>query len=404
MARQIDQNIRLRGYLCTAGVSMLYDERRLIGELRRQWISVALIYIGVLGMSYWILWRTWSTADALQWLLLALFTMAVQMVVLWWALRFNHPSEGAALFPTLGLANGMTLARGLLTCLMAGFLFAPMPQGWLAWAPALLYMSERIIDFFDGFVARYTSRETRLGAILDIEFDGLGILIAVGLAIQYGHLPPWYLILGIARQLFILGIWLRRRLGKPVRELPPSDHRRLIAGFQTGFISIALWPIWRDEVVLFAAWLFAVPLAFSFGRDWLAVSAGIDAESPRYHALRRHAKRLIEEQSPLVIRLLAALFAIWILRQSDSLPPWAGPGVALAIGSVLFGLIGRAGALVLAFIAALDATLTGLHLANASLLACSIYLLHIGSGRWALWRPEEYYLHAKLGARNGGRP
>lgn len=82
-------------------------------------------------------------------------------------------------------------------------------------------MSERAIDFFDGFVARYTSRETRLGAILDIEFDGLGILIAVGLAIQYGHLPPWYLILGMARQLFILGIWLRRRLGKPVRELPP---------------------------------------------------------------------------------------------------------------------------------------------------------------------------------------
>jgi CDP-diacylglycerol--glycerol-3-phosphate 3-phosphatidyltransferase len=403
MARRTDRDVRLRGYLCKTGVNMVYDEQRLLAELRRQWVYVALIYISVLGVSYWILWRVWSTADALQWLLLALLTMAVQMMVLWWALRFNHPPEGAALFPTLGIANGMTLTRGLLTCLMAGFLFAPMPQGWLAWAPALLYMSERIIDFFDGFVARYTSRETRLGTILDIEFDGLGILIAVGLAIQYGHLPPWYLILGMARQLFILGIWLRRRLGKPVRELPPSDHRRLIAGFQTGFISIALWPLWRDEVALFAAWLFAVPLAFSFGRDWLAVSTVIDAESPRYHALRRHAKRLIEERSPFVVRVLAALFAVWVLRQGDSIPSWAVPGVALAIGSVLFGVIGRAGALVLAFVAAFDATLTGLHFASASLLACSIYLLHIGSGRWALWRPEEYYLHAKLGARNGGR-
>uniref|UniRef100_A0A7C1FGP8 CDP-alcohol phosphatidyltransferase family protein n=1 Tax=Caldilinea aerophila TaxID=133453 RepID=A0A7C1FGP8_9CHLR len=403
MARRTDRDVRLRGYLCTTGVSMVYDERRLIAELRRQWVYVALIYISVLGMSYWILWRAWSTADALQWLLPAMLTMAVQMMVLWWALRFNHPPEGAALFPTLGVANGMTLTRGLLTCLMAGFLFAPTPQGWLAWAPALLYMSERIIDFFDGFVARYTSRETRLGAILDIEFDGLGVLIAVGLAIQYGHLPPWYLILGMARQLFILGIWLRRRLGKSVRELPPSDHRRLIAGFQTGFISIALWPIWRDEVALFAAWLFAVPLAFSFGRDWLAVSTVIDAESPRYRALRRRAKRLIEEQSPLVVRLLAALFAVWILQQSDSVPSWAVPGVALAVGSVLLGVVGRAGALALAFVAVFDATLTGLHFANASLLACSIYLLHIGSGRWALWRPEEYYLHAKLGARDGGR-
>lgn len=382
---------------------MVYDERRLISELRRQWLYVALIYVGVLGLGYWVLWRAWSTADALQWLLLATLAMMVQMIVLWWALRFNHPPEGAALFPTLGVANGMTLTRGLLTCLMAGFLFAPSPQGWLAWAPALLYMSERIIDFFDGFVARYTSRETRLGAILDIEFDGLGILIAVGLAIQYGHLPPWYLILGMARQLFILGIWLRRRLGKPVRELPPSDHRRLIAGFQTGFISIALWPLWRDEVALFAAWLFAVPLAFSFGRDWLAVSAAIDADSPRYHSLRRRAKWLIEEQSPFVVRLLAALLAIWLLRQSDAIPLWAAPVAALAVGSVLLGVVGRAGALALAFFAAFDATTIGLHWVNALLLACSVYILHIGSGRWSLWRPEEYYLHAKLGARNGGR-
>jgi len=129
----------------------------------------------------------------------------------------------------------------------------------------------------------------------------------------------------------------------------------------------------------------------------------IDVESPRYRALQRRAKRLLEEQSPLVVRLLAALFAIWVLRQSGGVPSWAVPGVVLAVGSVLFGIIGRAGALVLAFVAAFDATLTSLHFANASLLACSIYLLHIGSGRWAVWRPEEYYLHAKLGARNGGR-
>ncbi|MFN3332700.1 MAG: CDP-alcohol phosphatidyltransferase family protein, partial [Caldilinea sp.] len=272
---------------------MVYDERRFLTGLRRQWLYVAVIYAAALGAGYWLMLRVWPATDAMQWLALALATMAVQMIVLWWALRFNHHPDGDALFPDLGVANGMTLTRGLLTCLIAGFLFGPIPIGWLAWAPALLYMTERVIDFFDGFVARYTSRETKLGAILDMEFDGLGILIAVSLAIQYEHLPVWYLVLGLGRQLFVLGIWVRQRLNWPVRDLPTSDHRRLIAGFQTGFISIVLWPVWTTEVALFAAWLFAAPLIFSFGRDWLAVSTTIDADCARYQDVRRHAKTIV---------------------------------------------------------------------------------------------------------------
>ena len=101
----------------------------------------------------------------------------------------------------------------------------------------------RVIDFFDGIVARVTRRETRLGEILDMEFDGLGLLIAVALAVQYGKLPPWYLLLGVSRPLFVLGIWLRQRAAKPVYDLPPSDHRRVIAGLHTSFVAAALWPV-----------------------------------------------------------------------------------------------------------------------------------------------------------------
>ncbi|MFN3982469.1 MAG: CDP-alcohol phosphatidyltransferase family protein [Caldilinea sp.] len=380
---------------------MVYDERRFLTGLRRQWLYVAVIYAAALGAGYWLMLRVWPATDAMQWLALALATMAVQMIVLWWALRFNHHPDGDALFPDLGVANGMTLTRGLLTCLMAGFLFGPTPIGWLAWAPALLYMTERVIDFFDGFVARYTSRETKLGAILDMEFDGLGILIAVSLAIQYEHLPVWYLVLGLGRQLFVLGIWVRQRLKWPVRDLPPSDHRRLIAGFQTGFISIVLWPVWTTEVALFAAWLFAAPLIFSFGRDWLAVSTTIDADSARYQDVRRHAKTIVEEWLPLLARLTGALLAGWLIWQGDSLPLALIALATVAALSMLLGAIGRAGALTLAFIAAFSAVAVGLRFDNALLLTCAVIVLHLGSGRFALWQPEEYYLHAKLGARNG---
>lgn len=384
-----------------ASNSMVYDDRQILISLRRQWIYVAFLYGAVLGAGYWLIARVWPAADAVQWLALALATMVVQMLVLWWALRFNHHPEGAALFPDLGVANGMTLTRGLLTCLMAGFLFVPTPVGWLAWAPAILYMTERVIDFFDGFVARYTSRETKLGTILDMEFDGLGILIAVGLAIQYGHLPVWYLVLGLGRQLFVLGIWIRQRLNWPVRDLPPSDHRRLIAGFQTGFISIILWPLWTPETAMFAAWLFAVPLVFSFGRDWLAVSTTIDADSARYQSVRRRAKVVVEEWLPPLVRLTGALLTGSLVWQGESLPPALAVLAAVAVLSLLLGVVGRAGALVLAFVAAISATNVGLHFDNALLLACAVIVLHLGSGRFALWQPEEYYLHAKLGARNG---
>lgn len=379
---------------------MLYDDRHVLTGLRRQWALVALLYGGVLATGYWTMLQFWPAPAALRWLTLASATMAVQMVVLWWALRFNHPPTGAALFTDLGIANSMTLTRGLLTCLMAGFLFGPAPQGWLAWAPAVLYMTERVIDFFDGFVARYTRRETKLGSILDMEFDGLGILIAVGIAIQLDHLPLWYLILGLGRQLFIFGIWVRQRLGWPVFDLPPSDHRRLIAGFQTGFISIILWPTWTTEVAMVAAWLFAVPLLFSFGRDWLVVSATLDAASPGYQRVRQRAKLIFEQWLPPLVRLLGAALVGWMIVQGASLTGGLAWLAALAAVLLLLGALGRAAALVVAFVAAFSAVQIGLRLDNALLLLCAVYILHLGSGRLAAWTPEEYYLHAKLGARD----
>ena len=295
---------------------MLNDDQRNLAGLRWQWLIVAALYTAVLWAGYRFMQTVWPPAAAMQWLAIAAATMVVQMAILWWTLPYNHSLSTPTLFPFLGYANAMTLARGLLTCLLAGFLFGPQPAGLLAWAPAVLYTLERLIDFFDGYVARVTRRETRLGGILDIEFDGLGILIAVGSAIQYGKLPLWYLILGLGRQLFVLGIWLRQRRHKPVYDLTASDHRRLIAGFQTGFISVVLWPIWSAQITMLAGYLFAIPLIFSFGRDWLVVSGAIDADSARYQAARRNAKRIVEGWLPLAARLVGAMLAILLLWQA----------------------------------------------------------------------------------------
>lgn len=403
---------------------MIRQQRQPLAPLRWQWLLVAACYVAVLLVGYNLLQQWLQPQESLQWLTLSALAMAAQMAILWWALPYNRRQGHSArsgdesLLSSLGYANCLTLLRGLLTCLLAGFLFAPLPAGLLAWAPALLYTLERLIDFVDGYVARVTGNETRLGEILDIEFDGLGILIAIALGVQYGKLPPWYLLLGLARQLFVLGMWLRRRAGKPVYDLPPSEHRRMIAGFQTGFITIVLWPLWPPQVTLLAAYVMALPLIFSFGRDWLVVSGTMDASTPGYERARQIGKQVVEGWLPLLARISAAALAVPILWQATpAINPWqesvAGAGIEgttlafgatvllglLAAAAVLLGAAGRIGALALAAIAALDIIATGLHWgSNGALLVCALIVAHLGSGKWALWSPEEPLLRAKAGA------
>ncbi|MEZ4717647.1 MAG: CDP-alcohol phosphatidyltransferase family protein [Caldilineaceae bacterium] len=55
-------------------------------------------------------------------------------------------------------------------------------------------------------MARITNHSTKLGEMLDMEYDVIGIFAAVLLAISYGQLPVWYLGIGLARRFFWPGI------------------------------------------------------------------------------------------------------------------------------------------------------------------------------------------------------
>jgi CDP-diacylglycerol--glycerol-3-phosphate 3-phosphatidyltransferase len=323
--------------------------------------------------------------------------ICIRLLLFLWRRRGLAAEAGKALW---GAANLLTLLRGLLIAFLAGFLFAPRPAGLLtAWLPALAYTAVACLDFLDGTVARRTATLTRLGGALDQELDGLGLLIAFLLVVQYHVLPPPLLLPGLAHYLFAFGLWLRRRRGLAVRPLPPDRWRRRLAGFQMALAAVFLWPIARPGPALLAESLIGLPFLLGFGRDWLLVSGRLNPDAAPAVRRRTLLKTWLEARLPLLLRaacLLLGLAAVWAAIGGGTVAPvWrgllpspAGPIAARAAAWLtalaLLGLAAGRGlpffAMTVIVLAGLPLYLAGMTLIGGLQLCCALLLLLLGAG------------------------
>jgi CDP-diacylglycerol--glycerol-3-phosphate 3-phosphatidyltransferase len=404
-------------------------------KLKRGWLWLAVGWGTAVSLFYFWLRQVWQIESANRWLALTLPPLLYCLWVVGRHLDENRRSgetaastdppalgsSGQAVLPTFGWGNQMTLLRGLAISMVAGFLFSPWPTGWLAWLPMLLYTAADIADYLDGYLARITNHATKLGERLDMEYDGLGMVIVSLLAVWYGQLPWWYLVLGLARYLFVFGLWWRARHGLPSRELPHSVHRRVFAGFQMGFMSSVLWPIMPPEFATIAGTLFAIPTALGFLRDWFMVTGQLDPQAARYQQWQQRLYQFSTYWFPPVLRLaLASCVATLFLALPQAWPPlaWVNlfsswglplPGFLasfavflLLLGGilVLVGTMGRLAAFWLIFPIGFDMVTRGLDWANGVALATAVCLLLLGTGPLSLWKPEERFLLQRAGDRN----
>jgi CDP-diacylglycerol--glycerol-3-phosphate 3-phosphatidyltransferase len=379
--------------------------------LRRRWWIVAFFFTLTLWFGYELLRTNWHPTYAWRWIIVAVLVLTYELWLLWRGLKHNHRQGETTLLPAFGLGNALTLLRGLGIALLAGFLFSPWPSGGLAWAPALLYTLAAIADGLDGYLARLTHQATKLGEILDMEFDALGLLVATLLAVQYKQLPWWYLFLGLARYLFILGIWWRTRQGKPMYDLPPSATRRMIAGFQMGFSTAMLWPIVYSPGTILAGIIFAIPFVASFSRDWLVVSGRINPTSPAYLAIRHKFAIIVTRWLPIPLRALVVMaIASLIIPASGSIADqatlfiWPGlpfPNLTapiineiaiIATAMLALGGAGRLAAFGLIVAASANILGTNLHLNNGLILSVAITIMLLGTGALSTWQPEDAIL------------
>jgi len=134
----------------------------------------AVFFAGLLliGGGYALLQSAWIPENAFRWTCAAVMALPVLI----WRILIAFPKEPGKLpdayFP--GLANQLTIFRGLLICLLTGFLSLNPPEGFLAWIPDFLYSTALIMDGFDGYLARLRKETSAFGTFLDRDLDCLG--------------------------------------------------------------------------------------------------------------------------------------------------------------------------------------------------------------------------------------
>lgn len=248
---------------------------RTVRRFRGPFVPVVLVAAAVAAGGYVTVDRWWSTADATQWAVPVIAVLGYELWLVWRGLVAERAGGGQSARTRLGPGNALTIGRGVLVALLAGFLLVPLPSGALARLPGALYALSVLLDFLDGQIARRSGDATDLGETLDLEFDALGLLVAPLLAVRYGQLPVQYLAVGAARYAFAVGLWIRRRRDLPVRPLPASWVRRVLAAVQMVVVSAALLFIVRPPLSTAIATLAMVPFLVGFLRDWLAVTGRV---------------------------------------------------------------------------------------------------------------------------------
>jgi CDP-diacylglycerol--glycerol-3-phosphate 3-phosphatidyltransferase len=266
----------------------------------RGFTVLGLVDLVALVIGFFLITRYRDLRSASFWALKVGAVMAYQQLLL--LRNQKRILSGDNLDYLWGPANKLSLTRGIMIALLAGFLFAAKPSGIVGWLPAVLYTLLAVLDFLDGYWARKSNTPTRMGELLDQEYDALGILVAVILVIQWGHLPLAFLYIGVAKYVFAGGIAWRSFRGKALYPLPPSYMRRRLAGFQMGILAVLLWPIARPPGTVLAELIVGVPLLLGFIRDWMLVSGALDPADPGYQKIVRTFYKVGRNWLPLIVR------------------------------------------------------------------------------------------------------
>jgi len=168
----------------------------------------------------------------------------------------------------LGPGNAVTMIRGGLIALLAGFITEPLTP-LLCWLLVVVATGTALLDIVDGRLARRAGMTSAFGARFDLETDAVMIAVLAFLAWQLDKAGSWILLAGALRYGFVVAGVLQPWLARP---LPPSRRRQTLCVVQIVALITLLVPIILPPLSIAIAAISIALLCYSFGVDvrWLA--------------------------------------------------------------------------------------------------------------------------------------
>ena len=349
--------------------------------------GILLIGFGLLGFA-----EGWRVAG--QWLLQAGLIWGFVWQYAWRRLTLNRASTETPLYTDLGWGNRLTLLRGGLIALTGGFLFLNIT----ILLPAILYTVAALLDRLDGYAARRSKQVSLLGNELDITFDALGLLVAPLLAIGSGKIHGSYLLLSMAYYVYQWALQRRRNRGLPVYALPPNPLRRTLAGFQMGFVVVALWPVLDPQLTTVVGVAFMLPVLFGFAVDWWVVSGRLQPQT--VSNLDDWSQRFFQPglRLLLILLLFPAARDFGLFRLADITDYVQAFAVLFSTGLIVFGVAGRLGALILMLLLGWRYPIGDITVWDSLLIFTTSWILLLGTGRFSLWQWDDVWVQRYDGA------
>ncbi len=201
------------------------------------------------------------------------FLAKALLVFMGGALLFIPPLLRDHPFPDFGPANRVTLLRGMLIALLAGFLGEPVSTA-AALTIVGIGLVALVLDGFDGKLARSSKMSSAFGARFDMETDAVLVLLFSVLAWQLDKAGPWVILSGLLRYLFLAAGWVLPWMRAP---LLPSRRRQTVCVIQIAVMLAVLLPFvlspWSD--LLAAGTLCLLLYSFVVDAIWLRKSANL---------------------------------------------------------------------------------------------------------------------------------